>query len=206
MNEESEKKNTEEEESAQNPRMGGGGGGGDDDDVSLAAAELVRRLAFTASRETTTTTRMDDDDDENAQQKNKDEVRESARHLARGNRRARDAEKSRRRRRKTSSSICSHLVGRLHRVFHGQLPTVHDFFSKTGTDGERVCKPSRDVSQVQRGASVENRRLDGGVGVFPRVELLDGQTGRKLRVDDEAWDIRGANETKVREVFWRGRV
>ena len=53
-------------------------------------------------------------------------------------------------------------------------------------------------------ASVENRRLDGNVGVFPRVELLDGQTGRKLKVDDdEAWDIERRERDESTEVLER---
>ena len=215
MNEESEK-NTE-EESAQNPRtteeeeeeesraaarMGGGGGGDDDDDVSLAAAELVRRLAFASRRETTT--RMMDDDDENARKNN--EMKFGKVHvISRGETDVREMLKSRggggEKHHPPPSVRISSVVCIAYSMDNCQPCTI--FSPKLEQMAREYANLHVMFLKCNVSASVENRRLDGGVGVFPRVELLDGQTGRKLRVDDEAWDIRGANETKVREVLER---
>ena len=182
--------------------MGGGGGGGDDD-VSLAAAELVRRLAFTASRETTTTTRMDDDDDENAQKKN--EMKFGKVHvISRGETDVREMLKSRGgggEKHHPPSIRISSVVCIAYSMDNCQPCTI--FSPKLEQMAREYANLHVMFLKCNVSASVENRRLDGGVGVFPRVELLDGQTGRKLRMDDEAWDIRGANETKVREVLER---
>ena len=157
------------------------------EEVSLAATELVRRLAFASK---SSTNRMDDD------AKNKFG---KVHVISRGETDVREMLKSRGGEKHPSRPIsvvciaysmdncqpCTNFSPKLEQMAR-EYENLHVMFLK--------CNVS---------TSVENRRLDGGVGVFPRVELLDGQTGRKLRVDDEAWDIRGANETKVREVLER---
>ena len=203
----------------------------DDDDekdennnVSLAAAELVRRLAFASSRRetplpttTTTTPRMMMDDDDNARtmmmfgkvnviSRGETDVREIL--LLKHQHRRGEEEEGEEGEEKQENNIDRRI----------KKPSVVCIAYSM----EDTCQPCRmfapKLEQMARdyetldvmflkcdvNASVENRRLDGNVGVFPRVELLDGQTGRKLKVDDdEAWDIRGANETKVREVLER---
>ena len=221
-----EKKEEEEEEEEEEDQrraaatMGGGGRRGDDDDenVSLAAAELVRRLAFASSRRetpptTTTTPRMMMDDDDNARtmmmfgkvnviSRGETDVREILllKHQhRRGEEEEGEGEKQNNidRRIKKPSVVCiaySMEDCQPCRMFAPKLEQMARDYETLD-----VMFLKCDVN-----ASVENRRLDGNVGVFPRVELLDGQTGRKLKVDDdEAWDIRGANETKVREVLER---
>ena len=187
----------------------------DDDDennVSLAAAELVRRLAFASSRRETpptTTPRMMMDDDDNARtmmmfgkvnviSRGETDVREILL-LKHQHRRGEEKQKNNIDRRiKKPSVVCIAY-------------SMEDTCQPCRMFAPKLEQMARDYETLDVmflkcdvNASVENRRLDGNVGVFPRVELLDGQTGRKLKVDDdEAWDIRGANETKVREVLER---
>ena len=220
-----EKKNEEEDDDDDDQRraaatMGGRRGGEDDDEnnVSLAAAELVRRLAFASSRRetpTTTTPRMMMDDDDNARtmmmfgkvnviSRGETDVREILllKHQhRRGEEEGEEGEKQKNnidRRIKKPSVVCIAY-------------SMEDTCQPCRMFAPKLEQMARDYETLDVmflkcdvNASVENRRLDGNVGVFPRVELLDGQTGRKLKVDDdEAWDIRGANETKVREVLER---
>ena len=208
--------------------MGGGGGGGrrgedddDDDDennVSLAAAELVRRLAFASSRRetpppttttTTTTSRMMMFGKVNVISRGETDVREILLLKHQHHRRGEEEEGGEEGEEEKQNDTIDRRI---------RKPSVVCIAYSM----EDTCQPCRmfapQLEQMARdyetldvmflkcdvNASVENRRLDGNVGVFPRVELLDGQTGRKLKVDDdEAWDIRGANETKVREVLER---
>jgi len=204
--------------------MGGGRRRGEDDDennVSLAAAELVRRLAFASSRRetpptTTTTPRMMMDDDDNARtmmmfgkvnviSRGETDVRGILllKHQhRRGEEEGEEGEEKQKnnidRRIKKPSVVCIAY-------------SMEDTCQPCRMFAPKLEQMARDYETLDVmflkcdvNASVENRRLDGNVGVFPRVELLDGQTGRKLKVDDdEAWDIRGANETKVREVLER---
>ncbi len=201
----------------------------ENNNVSLAAAELVRRLAFASSRRetplptttTTTTPRMmmmDDDDNArtmmmfgkvNVISRGETDVREILLLKHQHHRRGEEEGEEEGEEKQKNNNI--------DRRIKKQPSVVCIAYSM-----EDTCQPCRmfapKLEQMARdyetldvmflkcdvNASVENRRLDGNVGVFPRVELLDGQTGRKLKVDDdEAWDIRGANETKVREVLER---
>ena len=182
----------------------GGRRGDDDENVSLAAAELVRRLAFASSRRETpptTTPRMMMDDDDNSRtmmmfgkvnviSRGETDVREILllKHQhRRGEEEGEEGEKQKNnidRRIKKPSVVCIAY-------------SMEDTCQPCRMFAPKLEQMARDYETLDVmflkcdvNASVENRRLDGGVGVFPRVELLDGQTGRKLRVDDEAWDIR----------------